>query len=522
MLIKKQAIDEYLGRELDDWRWMKRLPRAEVLDAVRSLRPRPIFLTAPWLHQLVCFYLAMCQPRFLFLLDMGLGKTKLMLDVMTQLQRQHEMQRALICVPRVLNAETWVTAAGDHSDLEAWDCTVESIEEKWDRLMTPRGDFSVIDYQGLALATTIKRKVKGKKANELVRDDKKVAMLRKLYSFAALDECHSLKNKDSLWHSIVQQVTRDFAHCYGLTGTLFDHDLEEAWAQCYIIDRGETFGPHVGLMRAAFFNAVPAPWTGVKYEFRKDRSRLAAKFLRHRSIRYDEDEVQELPARVHRTIKMTMAPEQHHHYAKALEGLINAGGKLVELDSQWVRMRQIVSGYAAWSDDLGKHVVRLKLNPKLDHLVGIIAGAVNTKVVVAYTYTETAAMIGERLKKEGIGFAWLYGGTKDKPAEKARFMGDPGVRVLLLNSAAGGTGIDGLQLVSKCLVFYESPVTPSQRQQTLKRVHRPGSTARVFIWDLIMQRTVDVKIVENVLAGRDFYEQLVTRNGAGLQDLLRG
>jgi hypothetical protein len=519
VLIRKQAVEDYLARELDDWRWMKRLKRETLLEEIKRLHPKPVFQTAPWVHQLVCFWIAVHQPRFLFLLDMGLGKTLISLMVMHYRQRTRELQRGLVFVPRVLNAETWVTAAGQHSDLEPWDCTVESIEEKWDRLMTPRGDFSIIDYQGFALATTLKRKRKGKKGNELVRDDKKVAMVRKLYNFGVLDESHSLKNKDSLWHSLVHQATKEFDFCYGLTGTLFDRDLEEAWAQCYLIDQGETFGPNLGLLRAAFYTTKPDPWRGVQYVFRTDRSRIAARFLRHRSLHYDESEVQELPQRVQRSVKMTMGPEQLTHYMQALQGLINAGGKLQELDAQWVRMRQIVSGYAAWNDEHGNHVVRFKVNPKLDHLIAIIEGAVSTKVVVAYTYTETAAMIGDRLKKEGVEFAWIYGGTKDKPAEKARFMERRECRVLLLNSAAGGTGIDGLQLVSKCMVFYETPTSPSPRQQTLKRIHRPGSTSRVFIWDLVMQRSIDTKILENVLEGRDFYESITQRNGVGVQEL---
>ena len=33
-----------------------------------------------------------------------------------------------------------------------------------------------------------------------------------------------------------------------------------------------------------------------------------------------------------------------------------------------VRMRQILSGYLAWNDEHGSHVVAFKTNPKLDRL----------------------------------------------------------------------------------------------------------------------------------------------------------
>ena len=74
MLISKQARLEYINREFRSFTWMKKLTEEDLRDALRRERPRPHFKTDPWLHQLVCFYIGMVEPRFLFLLDMGAGK----------------------------------------------------------------------------------------------------------------------------------------------------------------------------------------------------------------------------------------------------------------------------------------------------------------------------------------------------------------------------------------------------------------------------------------------------------------
>jgi hypothetical protein len=83
MLISRRAVAEYLERDLNSYVWMKKLPLEKIERELSYLKVRPRFKTVPWLHQLVCFYICLCEPRFLLLLDMGTGKTKIILDVLT-------------------------------------------------------------------------------------------------------------------------------------------------------------------------------------------------------------------------------------------------------------------------------------------------------------------------------------------------------------------------------------------------------------------------------------------------------
>src|SRR5687767_12765654 len=100
MLIDRRAVAEFLDRELDSFLWMKGLRREAILSELRQLRVPPAFKTDPWLHQLVCFWIGICKPRFLFLLDMGLGKSKIIADLATQARREKRLDRGLITVPR--------------------------------------------------------------------------------------------------------------------------------------------------------------------------------------------------------------------------------------------------------------------------------------------------------------------------------------------------------------------------------------------------------------------------------------
>jgi SNF2 family DNA or RNA helicase len=133
----------------------------------------------------------------------------------------------------------------------------------------------------------------------------------------------------------------------------------------------------------------------------------------------------------------------------------------------------------------------------------------DTKCVVAYDYTATGAMIVERVKKMGLGYEWFYGGTKDKTASKRRFMEDPKCKVFIMNSAAGGTGNNGLQEVARYMFLYESPSEPKERKQVIKRIHRPGQEHRCFIYDLIYTATVETGILNAIEEGNDLYERVV-------------
>ena len=516
MMLSRRAVAEFMERDLDDFRWMKKLVRGQILRELDNLKVKPKFKTEPWLHQLVCFYIGLCKPEFLFLLDMGLGKSKIIADLITQTQRERKLEGALVFVPRMINIDSWVDDLAVHSELEPNPINCSDIEEKWERLAYPKGDVTIIDYAGMHWALGKKEKVKGK--FKIVRDDKKVRHVQKQYNFLALDESHKLSNKENLWWGIMNQLCKTAEFKYLTTGTLFGKDPEALWAQFYLMDRGETFGENLGLFRAGFFTAKMNPWKGTVYTFNERMDRKLHAMLQHHSIRYDEDEVQDLPTRVTLTKTFDMGEEQREHYMRALEGLINASGQVEELDANWLRMRQIVSGYLAWKDDTGDHVLHFKHNPKLDGLEQLIDEMGDSKIIVCYDYTETGRMIVERVKAMGLGLEWFYGGTKDKTASRRRFLDDPKCRVFVMNSEAGGTGNDGLQKVARYMVFYETPTPPITRKQTIKRIHRPGQTQRSFIYDLVMRKSLDKGILAGIAENIDVYDKVV--NGQAKKLLL--
>lgn len=520
MIIARQALEDYVSREFNSYLWMKKLNRQALEQELARFPVPPRFKTKPWLHQLVCFYIGLCEPEFLYLLDMGLGKSKILLDLITQRQREKRLRRALVTVPRLINIDSWGDDILRHSDLEPTLAMVEEIEAKREHLLNPRGDLTVIDYQGLQWALCVKRK--GKKGNELVRDDKLVRMAQRLYNFIGIDESHKLSNHESLWFGIMRQLTREAQFVYATTGTLFGRNVENIWSQFYLVDRGDTFGENLGPFRATFFTTKMNPWKGAVYTYDRKQTRQLNKMLQHRSIRYDDDEISEmeLPKRMPAiTIKLEMSDEQREHYMRALQGVIDAGDDPKVMEAPWIRMRQITSGYLKWKDGHGDHIVRFKRNPKLEALERLYDEMGDSKLVIPYVYTDTGQLISERLTALKIKHEWFYGGTKDKLGSRHRFMEDPACRVMVMNAESGGTGNDGMQKVARYMAFYESPPVIT-RKQTEKRIDRPGQTKRTYFYDLMMRGTCDKGILDNIKDEKDLFDSVVKATKAERKRLL--
>lgn len=514
-MISRQALRAFEERPRDSYAWMKKLPREALLDEIKTLKVKPTFKGHErWTHQLVCFLAGLYVPNFLHMLDMGLGKTAIVLDLLTQMLREGRVRRGLVFVPRLINFESWENDVAAHSDLGI-NIAEGSIEEKYERLINPKDcELTVIDYHGLILACSSPAIVKGKK--KLVRDDRKLTAVRKQYDFFNLDEIHKVGNKDALTFNVLKYLTQQAAARYGTTGTPFGRDPIRLWTQFFLIDRGYALGEHLGTYRELFYSESKNFFGGSEYAFRKSESRTLYRFMQHCSIRYSDHEVPEveLPQRVDRIVKCRMTDEQRDHYMNALNGLIQVQGNKFEAEAVFVRLRQITSGYLTWNDTDGEsRTVFFEENYKLDAIDRIIEElSCDGKIIISTEYTTTGRMIMKHLEKHRVQAVWLYGGTKDPRACVKQFKTDPKTQVLVMNSEAGGTGTDGLQSVAHVLVFFEIPPNPTTKLQTLKRVYRPGQERRTYIIDLVSQGSVDHRLLEFNAEGMDLRQTIVNGN----------
>lgn len=141
------------------------------------------------------------------------------------------------------------------------------------------------------------------------------------------------------------------------------------------------------------------------------------------------------------------------------------------------------------------------------------------KLLVFTNYVMTNRRLLEHGKKYGVKA--IFSETKDKEASLQAFIHDPGCRLLVLQVQAGGAGIDGLQDVANDVLFLEMPQVPYHFHQACGRLHRAGQRKNVNVRVAIAERTLQVRLWEN-LQDKDSLVNRVVRGPQDLRDALSG
>ena len=524
-MIDKFAVEKYLRKDFDSHVWLKSLSDKELNQLIAEMKPRPQITFPLRKHQKVCFILCIAYLTLYLQLDMGTGKTMIMLAVLDYLLDIGRIKKVLILVPTDEVADGW------KEQIDEWCPDLPHIllkgdtQSKWEDFEDFEEGLVITSYPGLVWMCCVKEMVKrkGRKPkSELVPKRNLVDRLIKDIDAMIDDECTKLMNPDSLTFRICNQISKAVDIRFGLAGRAFGRDVEAVWAQFMVIDRGETFGSTLGFFREVFFDAKQNPWGGKwskDYTFREEMSEDFGRIMQHRSITYDTAETDIiLPPVVPARKYVDLPHSSMEYYRRTLDELKKSRGNYREVQNKFLRLRQISSGFIGFYDDDNgeKAQLEFKENPKLDLLMDLIEQMPEQrKFVIVVCFTWSGARISQELRKAKLDHGWLYSGTKNWPAMKKRFDSDPEFKGLVVQAQKSAYGLN-LQAASYLFV-YESPVAVLDRTQIERRLPREGQKHTVFQYDLIMRGTTDQSILAFHREGRNLYQDLVKNPEAALR-----
>jgi len=333
------------------------------------------------------------------------------------------------------------------------------------------------------------------------------------YYFANGILVHNCKSHKSLSYQLAKAISAHCTWAIGLTGTPFGKDLQDLWPQFYLIDFGETLGKTLSLYREAFFTSKVNYWGGWEWKFKPAMMPKLHQTIKNRSIHYRIDEFTDMPPKVYVPKRLAL-PEASRGYVKiamdkmreALKGGEQGAYQVVE--SQYLQLRQLASGFLTLKDDEQRLQIRFDENPKLELLQDLIEQMPpQCKMVVFHWFIYTNGMISEMLTKMKVRHARIWGGQKDPIEQLRRFKNDAACRVLVINSKSGSSSLN-LQNANY-VTFFEQPDSPIDRQQAEARCWRPGQEKRVIISDLLMHGTMDERIYHANKAGETLLKALL-------------
>lgn len=199
-----------------------------------------------------------------------------------------------------------------------------------------------------------------------------------------------------------------------------------------------------------------------------------------------------LPAKREQSIYCDLNYEQQQYYFQEKDWLLDRIDRdLVEVTDifkTFGRMQQIASGY--YPSDNGPVWIG-SFKPSLFKKVDL-----DEKTIIFCKYVFEVDLIVEHLGKENC---CIFTGQnrKDRDNELRDFVeGNKPYFVATMQS--GGTGLNGLQLAARQIIFYSNSFSYFQRKQSIGRIDRQGQTKEMKVFDFQTNCGIDDKIIKNL------------------------
>lgn len=455
-----------------------------------------IFKTEPYAHQVTALQRSMHRDAYGFFMEMGTGKSKVLIDTISNLHLEGKIDFALIIAPKGVYRNWVAKEIPEHlpDDIEKrvirWVASPNKKQEAEIRSVSqPFGGLTIFVMNVESFSS-----LKGKQAGEW--------LARKFGNrgLIGIDESTTIKNHKAKRTKTLTKISSQFRYRRLLTGSPVTKSPMDVYAQC------EFLGPR--LLGCDSYYAFQG-----RYAITQKRKMGAHSFeqivgyrnLEDLSDRIDQfayrvlkKECLDLPEKTYTARYVSMTDEQAKMYEeirKEAFTLVN-GTELVSTPvviTQLLRLQQVLSGHLKTDD--GDTIV-FKSN-RMDALLEIMEEH-DGKAIIWSRFRHDIKAITEALRKEygEMVAASYFGDTSDEERNDiVRNFQNPGhpLRFFVGNPSTAGYGLTLTE--ANLVVYYANSFDLEHRLQSEDRAHRIGQRNPVTYIDLITEKTVDERIV---------------------------
>jgi len=451
------------------------------------------FKTKPYAHQITALEKSWNKENFAYFMEMGTGKTKVLIDNLAMLYDKGKVDGALIIAPKGV-VKTWYeqelpTHLPDHIENVSvlWQPNItKTQEEKLDSLFEIDSALHILIMNVEALSTD-----KGVKfATKFINSHK---------TMMAIDESTTIKTPTARRTKNIIKIGLNAKYKRIMTGSPITKNPLDLYTQCEFLD----------------------PWLldfASYYSFRNRYAEMKTMHIRGRSIqvidkfqnlaelsdtvkqfsyRVLKEDCLDLPPKNFIKRHITLTPDQQRVYKQMKDqALAILNGKVtttVNVLTQLMRLHQITCGYVTADDGSVQEVD----SNRMTELMSILEET-EGKVIIWANYQMSVGDIIRNLSKTygKDSYVHYYGLTPQEIRQEniVRFQTDPKCRFIVGTPQTGGYGITLTQ--ANTVIYYSNGYDLEKRLQSEDRAHRIGQTKSVTYIDLIADGTVDEKIVE--------------------------
>lgn len=431
--------------------------------------------------------------------DMGLGKTVQMIAVLLAAKLEGKEGTSLIVCPSSL-IYNWENECHQFAPTLQVKVVAGTVEERINLLRDVKDEKEKVDV----LITSY---------DLLKRDIDQYDAIPFLYEI--IDEAQYIKNQTTQGAKAVKIINAKTR--FALTGTPIENRLSELWSIFDYLMPGFLY------RYEQFKKEMEVPITKRQEEDITVRlKKMVAPFILRR---LKKDVLKDLPDKLEQVTYAKMAKEQrsiYEAYVKKIRvGLAGqseeefASSKLKIL-SELTRLRQICCDPTLLYENYEEESAKLATCMELLH--NAVDG--NHKVLLFSQFTSMLSIIEERLTQEGITYYKITGATKkEERIQLVNKFNEDDTTVFLISLKAGGTG---LNLTGADIVIHFDPWwNVAAQNQATDRAHRIGQKNVVTVFKLIMQDTIEEKIMKMQLAKKDLADQIISEDTNQLQNMTR-
>jgi SNF2 family DNA or RNA helicase len=451
------------------------------------------FKTKPYAHQLTALEKSWHKENFAYFMEMGTGKTKVLIDNLAMLYDKGKVDGALIIAPKGV-VKTWYeqelpTHLPDHIEnvTVLWQPNItKGQEEKLNSLFEIETALHILIMNVEALSTD-----KGVKFAYKFLNSHKTLM--------AIDESTTIKTPTAKRTKNIIDLGEKAKYRRIMTGSPITKNPLDLYTQCYFLD------PY--LLDHASYYSFRNRYAIMKTMHVRGRSiQVVSKFqnlselsdvVKTFSDRVLKEDCLDLPPKNFTKRHIVLTADQRKIYEqmkKAAMAVLN--GKVtttMTVLTQLMRLHQITCGHFT-ADDGSTQLIP---NNRITELMNILEETEGKVIIWANYQRDVNQIIKNVTEKYGEdSIVDYYGLTpqEDRQDNIRKFQNGPECRFLIGTPQTGGYGITLTK--ANTVVYYSNGYDLEKRLQSEDRAHRIGQKKNVTYIDLIAEDTVDEKIVE--------------------------
>lgn len=480
------------------------------------------FKTEPYKHQLDCWRLCRDREDFALFMEMGVGKSKVIVDNAAYLYMKRQISGQVIVAPKgvyrnwvEMELPTHMSGAINH-EVAYWSSYSSKEERDAIRKLYREGNFL------RTLVINIEAFNSERAVVELVK------FMEKFPNMMTIDESTTIKNPKAKRTKIAINIGKYANYRRICTGNPIPNGPLDLYSQSEFLKTNRLGFSNYFAFRNRFcvMNDAKFGNRAFKQVVGYRDQEFLQRIMRQFSFIIKKKDCLDLPPKVYQVIDVEMGPRQQEAYTQMLEEAVvklTTGGQVTAqmVITQLLRLHQISCGFL--KPDHMDEVPFGEPNDRLETLIELLQQAPGKVIVWAsyrYNIRQIVAAITEQFGKQSV--VEYYGDTSDEDRQVAKkSFQDPEslVKFMVSNPDTGKWGNTWTQATT--VIYYSNTYNLEAREQSEDRAHRigqrgaihvPGESPSVLYIDLRARNTVDDRILRVLKNKKKLTDEIVSSN----------